>query len=287
MATSIYFNNQNATSEQFLIEDLIIESIRNHGIDIYYIPRNSHSSTDEIFGDDPGKYFNSAYKIAMYLESFQDFEGNQEFFSKFGLEIQKSARVAVARRTFNRFVGEERNVPKEGDLIWLPVQQKMMEIKFVEQERNFYQAGKMKPYMYNLSIEAFKYNGEQFNTGIEELDSINNDNAFSVEYSLQTGGNGTYVIGEAVYQGTSIENSTAKGYVADWNKIQSKIRIRNTRGTFLTNNLLIGNKSNASWSLLSGNTLEDASSLLDDNFIIEEEAANFLDFTERNPFGEP
>ncbi len=103
MAVSVYFNNQGATREQFLVEDLIIESIKNHGIDIYYIPRDSQSSIDELFGDDPVKSFTHAYKIEMYLETFNDFTGNQEFFSKFGLEIQKDAKVAVARRTFEKY----------------------------------------------------------------------------------------------------------------------------------------------------------------------------------------
>jgi len=287
MATSVYFNNQNATSEQFLIEDLVIESIKNHGIDIYYIPRTSHSSTDELFGDDPGKYFDIAYKIDMYLESFQDFEGNQEFFSKFGLEIQKSAKVAVARRTFLKYVGQDRNHPKEGDLIYLPIQQKLMEIKFVEEEKNFFQAGKVAPYMYGLSIEAFKYSGEIFNTGMSEIDDLGNSTAMSVRYTMQSGGSGTFSANEIVYQGASLATATAKGYVAEWNKPNLTLRIRNIKGIFQSNVAVVGSLNSASWILSTGNTQEDATSLIDDNVIIEEEADNFLDFTETNPFGEP
>jgi len=146
MATSVYFNNQKATVEQHLLEDLIIESIKNHGIDVYYIPRDSQSSIDELFGDDPVKTFSQAFKIEMYLESFQDYEGNKEFFGKFGLEIQETAKLCMARRTFERYVTSASkvtsNVPKEGDLIYLPVQFKLMEIKFVEEEKNFFQLGK-------------------------------------------------------------------------------------------------------------------------------------------------
>jgi hypothetical protein len=287
MATSVYFNNQNATSEQFLIEDLIIESIKNHGIDIYYIPRTSHSSTDELFGDDPGKYFDIAYKIDMYLESFQDFEGNQEFFSKFGLEIQKSAKVAVARRTFLKYVGQDRNHPKEGDLIYLPIQQKLMEIKFVEEEKNFFQAGKVAPYMYGLSIEAFKYNGEIFNTGMSEIDNLGNSTAFSIQYTMQSGGTGTFSANEIVYQGASLATATAKGYVSEWNKPNLTLRIRNVKGIFQSNVAVVGSLNSASWILSTGNTQEDSTSLIDDNVFIEDEADNFLDFTETNPFGEP
>ena len=291
MPTSVYFNNQGATREQMLIEDMIIESIKNHGIDIWYLPRESQSSIDELFGDDPVKSFSKAYKIDMYLESFQDFEGNQEFFSKFGLEIQKAARVAVARRTFERYVPTTiRNLPKEGDLIWMPVQQKLMEIRFVEEEKNFFQAGKVAPYMYGLNIEAFKYNGELFSTGIDEIDNIGDVRAFGLEYSMQVGGSGTYSKNEIVYQGVSLVDATAKAYVSDWNVLTRKLRLRNIKGELAGNTAVVGVTSNASWTTIEGtpaNTMEDSNSLFDDNVRLENEADNILDWTETNPFGTP
>ena len=288
MPTSVYFNNQGATREQFLVEDLIIESIRNHGIDVYYLPRSSQSSLDELFGDDPVKSFDIAFKIDMYLETFNDFEGNQEFFSKFGLEIQKAAKVAVARRTFERIISPNiRLLPKEGDLIYLPVQDKLMEIKFVEEEKNFFQLGKKAPYMYGLSIEAFRYNGELINTGMSEIDKIGDNNAFSVEYTLEAAGSGTYDHMEIVYQGASLNAATAKGYVAAWDQPSRKMRVRNAKGIFNAGEAVIGYSTGASWNIESGNTQEDATDLFDDNVRIETEADNILDFTEANPFGEP
>jgi hypothetical protein len=256
---------------------------------VYYLPRASQSSTDELFGDDPVKTFNNAIKIEVYMETFQDFEGNQEFFSKFGLEIQKSAKLAVARRSFNRYVtpisGEA--VPKEGDLIWLPVQQKLLEIKRVEEEKNFFQAGKVAPYMFGLNIETFKYNGELFNTGTSEIDDLGNKTAFNVEYSLTAGGAGTFTLNEKVFQGANISTATAFGYVAAWDKVSRKLKIRNAKGIFANNITITGASSNASWTLVSGNVQEDSSSEYDDNVRIETEADNFLDFTETNPFGDP
>lgn len=285
---SVYFNNQGATREQFLVEDLIIESIRNHGIDIYYLPRASQSTFDELFGDDPVKSFNSAYKIDMYLETFNEFEGNQEFFAKFGLEIQKSAKVAVARRTFERLINPAlRNTPKEGDLIYLPVQQKLLEIKTVEEEKNFFQAGKVAPYMYALNIETFKYNGELLNTGIDEIDRIGNIEAFAIAYTLNAGGTSTFADMEIVYQGASLNAATAKAYVADWDKPNKLLKLRNIKGQFATNTAIIGVVSGASWTLASADTMEDANDDFDDNVRIETEADNILDFTETNPFGEP
>ena len=291
MPTSVYFNNQGATREQMLIEDMIIESIKNHGIDIYYLPRESQSSLDELFGDDPVKSFSKAYKIDMYLESFQDFEGNQEFFSKFGLEIQKSARVAVARRTFERYIPSSlRNVPKEGDLIWMPVQAKILEIRFVEEEKNFFQAGKAAPYMYGLNLEVFKYNGELFTTGIPEIDAIGDVRGFGIEYTLQAGGTGTFRKDELVYQGASLATSTARGYVSDWDITTRKLTLRNIRGEFAGNTVVTGLSSTASWSMIvgtPGDVQANANDNYDDNIRIEGEADNILDWSELNPFGSP
>ena len=286
MPVSVYFNNQGATREQFLVEDLIIESIKNHGIDIYYLPRSSQSTLDEIFGDDPVKFFNAAYKIDMYLETFNEFEGNQEFFAKFGLEIQKTAKVAVARRTFERAISTTiRNTPKEGDLIYLPVQQKLLEIKQVEEEKNFFQAGKQAPYMYGLTIETFRYNGELIKTGVEEIDNIGNLEAFALDYTMNAGGTGTYDDMEIVYQGASLAASTARAYVADWNKPSRILKLRNIKGEFTNNVAIVGVTSGASWSMGTVDTMEDANDGFDDNVEIENEADNVLDWTELNPFG--
>jgi len=289
MATSVYFNNQGATREQFLVEDLIIESIRNHGIDIYYIPMSSRDQLDSLFGDDPVKSYNIAYKIDMYMETFNNFEGQQEFFSKFGLNIDKTARVAVARRTFERFVGSKiRRLPKEGDLIWLPIQQKLMEIRFVEEEKNFFQLGKIQPYMYVLSLEAFKYNGELLDTGIEEIDIICNTTTPSTPFTLvDLGSTTTLLAGEHVYQGANLATSTAQAIVSSFDRNTLVVNLRNIKGTFQSNVNIIGESSSAFFRVSSYNTIEDSSTVYDDNVKIETEADAILDFTETNPFGEP
>lgn len=287
MPTSQYFNNQAAIREQFLVEDLIIESIRNHGIDVFYIPRDSRSTLDDLFGDDPVKSFTSAYTIDMYLDSFNDFEGNQEFFSKFGLEIQKSANISVARRTFEKLIPSSlRNNPKEGDLIWLPVQQKLMEIRFVEEERNFFQLGKKSPYMFKLSIEAFKYNGELIQTGIIEIDNIADARGFGIEYTLSAG-TGSYTAHEVVYQGASLATATSVAYVSNFDKPNLKLKLRNIKGVFQNNQNIIGASSGANYTLQTYNQMANVTDLYDNNVLIQQEADNILDFSEGNPFGEP
>jgi hypothetical protein len=294
MPTSVYFNNQRATVEQQLLEDLIIESIRNHGIDVYYLPRESQSSTDELFGDDPVKCYRHAVKIEMYLETFQNYEGNQEFFSKFGLELQETARLCMSRRSFERLVTRQfpqsHNVPKEGDLVYLPTQFKLMEIKFVEEEKNFFQLGKdaKNPYMYGLSMEAFKYNGELLQTGVTEIDSIPNVQAYALDFTLDAGGSGTFTNLEWVYQGTSLENAVAKAVVAGWDKPSRKLKLRNIKGEFVTGSLVKGNGSGAQWNIADEADVMRNSNYesVEDNERIEQEADNILDFSEANPFGE-
>lgn len=295
MATSVYFNNQRATVEQQLLEDLIIESIRNHGIDVYYIPRESQSSIDELFGDDPVKTFRSAIKIEMYMETFQDYEGNKEFFSKFGLELQETARLCMARRTFERLVTRQypdsHHVPKEGDLVYLPVQFKLMEIKFVEEEKNFFQLGRdsKNPYMYSLSMEAFKYNGELLQTGVSEIDRIADVQASALEVGLQAGGTGTYQHFEYVYQGETFETATAKAIVAAWDLPNRKLKIRNVKGSFAPNTAVYGVSSGAEWNSITTpvDVMRNVNyENIEDNSRIETEADNIIDFTEVNPFGE-
>ena len=304
MATSVYFNNNGyGSQERFLVEDLINESIRNHGIDVYYIPRDSQSSLDEIYGEDPVKSFTQAIKIEVYLETYNDFEGNEEFFSKFGLEISKGVTVAMSRKSFDTYVSSvvDRNVPKEGDLIYLPTQLKLMEIKFVEQEKSFFQLGRPGArsgavsavgqakigYMYEISLETFRYNGELIKTGYEEIDIIADNRAQSVDYTMNAGGTGTFSVDEIVYQGASVAAATAKAYVSEWNAVTKTLRLRNIYGSFASNTNVIGASSGATWSLNTGNTQEDATTTFDDNVRIETEADNILDWTETNPFGSP
>jgi hypothetical protein len=320
MPTSVYFNNQEASREQLLLEDMVIESIKNHGIDIYYMPRSSRDfpagqlddytkhlkGIDDLFGDDPVKYYDSAYKIDMYLETFNDYGGQQEFFSKFGLQVEKTARVAVARRTFEKYV-TTRNLPKEGDLIYLPAQRKLMEIRFVERDISFFQLGKRLPYMYVLSLETFKYNGELLNTGITEIDFVCDDTALSTNFLIDTStmtDEETYDRGEVVWQGPAgdFANANCTAFVTNFNKTTSDIyneyvdgpmpaetlRLRNIKGEFTVGQPIYGIINGASANLVSYNILKTATEgEVMDNWQIEEEADTILDFSETNPFGEP
>ena len=163
---------QGATSEQNLQESLIIESISFYGQKFYYIPRTLVSK-DEILGEDRLSEFKNAYPVDMYLESVNGFEGQGAFMQKFGLMMEQSATLTVARKVWQNTVGKYGqtilpNRPAEGDLLYFPLTKGMFEIKFVTHQDPFYQLGKL--YVYKLQVELFQYSSERIDTGVEAID---------------------------------------------------------------------------------------------------------------------
>ena len=181
MARSVYFSN-GTRSEQLTYEDIIVESISIYGQDFYYIPRILVGK-DEILGEDRLSKFKNAYAIEMYLESHDGFEGQGAFIQKFGLMMDQSATLTVARKRWNELIGTHGttflpNRPNEGDLIYYPLTKGLFEIKFVKHQEPFYQLGKL--YTYKLDVELFQYSSEKIDTGIPEVDAFENLKSFDV-----------------------------------------------------------------------------------------------------------
>ena len=128
--------------EQSLIEDLVVESIQIYGVDVWYLPRTI-ASKDDILNEDDLSTFNDAYLVEMYVKSVDGFEGEGDFLSKFGLQIRDSITMTMAQRTYELEIGisSEINRPREGDLIYLPLNNKFFELQHVEHEAIFYQIG--------------------------------------------------------------------------------------------------------------------------------------------------
>lgn len=165
MATNAYFANN--ANEQNLIESLTIEYIQNAGMDVKYVPRNT-VNPDYLFNEDPDKTFGTASVIEMRLEDTEGFGGDGEFFSKFGIAMNDTAIFTVSKK---RFTEETALVhPREGDIVYLPLTRSILEIKYVEPEDPFYQAGKQ--YVWKLKCELFEYSNEEFDTGDTDIDSI-------------------------------------------------------------------------------------------------------------------
>ena len=135
MATNPYFNLHGTnTPEQRLIENLIIESIKTYGTDVYYCPRTLNDE-DTLMGEDNTSSYNSAHTIEMYIKSVDGFEGEGDFISKFGLQIKDQITFTVAKRRWAELnvQGEGRaESPAEGDLIYFPLGDRLFEIKYVE-----------------------------------------------------------------------------------------------------------------------------------------------------------
>lgn len=171
MATNFFFNNFQNSQEQILIEDLIIESIKIYGHDVFFIPRNP-VSIDKVYGEDPSREYVHAVPVEMFIKNIEGFAGEGDFLSKFNIQIRDQITFTIARRTFSNEVGqlEFLDRPREGDLIFFPLNRKIFEIKFVEHEAIFYQMGALQTY--DLRCELFEYNNEYFATGIADVDKI-------------------------------------------------------------------------------------------------------------------
>jgi hypothetical protein len=171
MATNFFFNNYQASQEQLLLENLIIESIKIYGEDMYYIPRKLNNY-DSIYGADDQSSYENAYMIEMYIKSIDGFTGDGEFMSKFGLEIRDRVIFSMAQRIFNEEVGQFTTQvrPNEGDLIYFPLNKKCFQIKYVNKYEMFYQLGALQTW--EVTCELFEYAGETMNTGIPEIDIL-------------------------------------------------------------------------------------------------------------------
>jgi len=180
VATNFFFNNFNSSQEQLLLENLVIESIRIYGQDMYYVPRVLNKY-DDVYGADDQSSYEKAYQIEMYIKSIDGFTGDGDFLSKFGIEVRNQVVFSMAQRIFSQEVGAFTNQtrPNEGDIIYFPLNQKIFQIKYVNKFEMFYQLGSLQTW--EVTCELFEYSGENFSTNIPEIDNIqllNSTNAF-------------------------------------------------------------------------------------------------------------
>lgn len=216
MARKRHFNQYSTASEQDLVEDLVIESMKIYGVEAYYLPR-THVNLDRLYGEDGSVYFDDAIEIEMYIKTYDGFGGQLDFISKFGLQVDEQITFSIAQKRFRQALkscllteysynilteeGDEllfqnealsstdnRAIadydyssiarPREGDLIWLPLVQSMYEIKFCEDNEYFFQLGKT--YTFELRCDRFEYSSERIDTDVADIDTIEDT------YSLAT-----------------------------------------------------------------------------------------------------
>jgi hypothetical protein len=297
VAANFYFNNFPAnqiTSEQLLVEDLVIEALKIYGMDVYYLPRTTRDEVDYLFGEDTLKEYRTAHPIEMYLENTTAMDGEGDFISKFGLEIRDEVTMLVSRLRF-RYTVNGYTRPREGDLIYVPMMTSFFEITNVESENNqamFYTLGRGRGgnvYVYALQMKQFVFSSEIINTGVKEIDVVIRDYYPKTRLSLSAGGTGGYLNDEIVYQGSSLASANAQAIVHDYVADQY-VEVYRVQGNFTTG-LLKGNTSTSTSRTISvvsdaattNNVFED----IFDNARIEASSDGIIDFTERNPFGEP
>jgi len=307
MATSVYFSGA-VRSEQDLYEDLVTESIKVFGQDVVYLPRESLG--EDALLNEEWSQFTQAYPVEMYLENVEGFEGDGNLLGKFGLEIRDQANLVVTKRRWDQAVGQNivdgQASPNEGDLIYFTMTQRLFEIKYVEPKSPFYQLADLPSY--TLTAELFEYNDQHFDTGMDEIDAIEWDNATAYSY-IVTANTANFELGELVTQWTGSNDSSGnpiniEGYVAGWEGTEARITIisphqsTNGDGTFMTFSVqsattkkLIGKNSGTQTYITvdqSGTTKtfynQDPFA---DNDEFEVAGDDVIDFTESNPFGDP
>lgn len=196
MPTNFYFqsgNTSGTTAEQRLIEDLIIESLKIYGHDVYYLPRTLVKE-DTIFDEDTLSQFTQAYPLEMYLENVDGFEGEGDLFTKFGIEVRDQATFVLAKRRWEELVATSGGTftqdtrPSEGDLLYFEKTKSLFEIRQVQFQDPFYQAGKL--YVFKLVCELFEYSSEVIDTGLSDVDNIYEDQNLDMlvhQFELETG----------------------------------------------------------------------------------------------------
>ena len=287
MATNQYFNHHGTnTPENRLIENLMIESIKTYGIDVYYLPRTLNNE-DTLLGEDASSSYDSAHTIEMYIKTVDGFEGSGDFISKWGLQIKDQITFTVAKRRWQELglsTDGRAKIPHEGDLIYFPITKALFQILFIEDEAIFYQTGQLQSY--DMLCEMFTYSDQTFDTGIDELDAIERSHSYSVDFTMNTG-SGNYTVGETVYQGASLAAATVKGEVGSWNSTTKILNLLNMTGNFSGTVNIIGDSSSATYSISSFDAQQSAANTAatSSNVEIEAEADAIIDFTEGNPFG--
>ena len=181
---------QGSKGEQRLVQDLINEQLKIYGQDVIYLPRKMINQ-DAILNEAIATEFDDSFRMEMYLANYEGFAGNGDILSKFGVQSTDQITLIVSKERYEDFVspflqGEDVLVtsrPQEGDLIYLPLDNTIFEIKYVEAKKPFYQLNKL--FVYQLSCEVFDAAlDELVDTGIEEVDQAVSDFIFTTKLTL-------------------------------------------------------------------------------------------------------
>ena len=208
---------QGSKTEQGLVQDLINESIQIHGIDVFYIPRQ-YVTQKTIIKEVIESQFNNAYPIEAYINSYDGYDGQGTVLSKFGIQELDDLSLIISKERFEIYITpliqNLDNVklstrPKEGDLIYFPLGDRLFEIKYVEHEKPFYQL--RENYVYELRCELFRYGDELLNTGIDYIDDNVKSEGYIQTLSMVGAASSATAIASAVDGGVRFITVTNRG----------------------------------------------------------------------------
>lgn len=295
---NVYFS-QGTANEQYLIEDLIIESLKIYGQEVFYIPRTLVSK-DDVLGEDRLSAFKTAFPIEMYFENVDSLGGQGAFIQKFGLVIEQSATLVVARRRWNQFIGRYGitnlpNRPNEGDLIYFPLTGGLFEIKFVQHQDPFYQLGKL--YTYKLQVELFQYASEAIDTGIPQIDNFESLKTFNTNttrnihgsvksITLTNAGSGYTTAPSVVFTSGTGRDAAATATIV--NGSITAVTITNPGTAYQIPPVIsfVGGGGHSAAATCEINIDIDKSDGFGENNTFKTAATTVLNFDENNPFGE-
>ena len=202
---------QGSQGEQRLVQDLVNEHLKIYGIEVRYIPRK-FVRKQTILREVQSSTFDDNFLLEAYVNTFEGYGGQGDIMTKFGVSLRDELTITISKERFEDFISpflaaddayELSSRPREGDIIFFPLGQRLFEVKFVEHEQPFYQLGKN--YVYQLKCELFEYEDEVLDTGIDIIDSQLEDIGYITK--LQLIGAGTTATVNAQL------NTINKGYV--------------------------------------------------------------------------
>ena len=202
MPTSPYFPTYYSghSGEQGLAQDLVDEQIKLFGTDIYYIPRIALK--DNTLNEVRYSKYQEHFQIEMLLQNVIGFGDNAEFISKFCLRITDEIIFRVSTRRWDEEVADHNPTitvesrPNEVDLLYFPLTKDIYEIKFVGKEEPFFQFGKIQ--FYAITAEIYEIGSDDFDTGVEEINDVEEIFANSIKLFMDPGGSGDFTVGEEI-----------------------------------------------------------------------------------------
>ena len=183
---------QGSPSEQRLVQDLINEQLTIYGVEVTYIPRK-FVRKQTIIEEIQSSRFDDNFLIEAYVNTYEGYSGAGDILTKFGMSLRDELTITISKERFEDFIAaflaampddeiELATRPREGDLVYFPLGQRLFEVKFVEHEQPFYQLGKS--YVYELKCELFEYEDEVLDTSIDEIDTTIQDTGFITTLNL-------------------------------------------------------------------------------------------------------